>query len=81
MPALTEAAVRREDITVTYDYILYIAEQAYTLLCNGDLPLDLVEDYAVQYAVSLQAHPNMRQFIARQVRVKVNEWTLTKHSA
>lgn len=71
---LHEAAVRQDDLCTTYDHILYIAELAYELVRNGDLPSDCVQDYARRYTVALKVHPNMRDFVARQAREKVEQW-------
>lgn len=74
MPSLYKTVLLRDDLIVTNDYIVYIAEESNALLCNGDIPIDLVEDYAMAKAVSLGVHPNMRQFVAHQARLLVDKW-------
>jgi hypothetical protein len=72
----------QEQITIA-QHILYIASKAFNLIEQGDLPLEHTQAYARQYAVKLDVHPNLRDFVARQAYVQVEIWRIKgyQHSA
>jgi hypothetical protein len=74
IPQVYEGLVKEEDIICTADYILYIAEKVYHALVDGGLPTDLAYAYAETWAAELDAHVNMRGFIARESKKLATKW-------